>query len=128
MESQLKTTQIVKQQEDEELKKRLGLWIKSNTRSQEMVYVAGYEAQVQAYSCRLSPSIYFNVTQTPLAKKRLFLDLINNKPAMIIIPLFPKYTDLVNLDIQTFLNGLIARNYYFDRCLYSYNIYRKNAH
>jgi len=114
-------------QENEDSKKRLGLWIKSNTQSGETVYVAGYEAQVQAYSCRLSPSIYFNATQTPLAKKRLFLDLNNNKPAMIIIPLFSKYTNLVNLDIQTFLNGIIARDYYFDRCLYSYNIYRKKA-
>ena len=114
-------------QENEDSKKRLGLWIKSNTQSGETVYVAGYEAQVQAYSCRLSPSIYFNATQTPLAKKRLFLDLNNNKPAMIIIPLFSKYTNLVNLDIQTFLNKIIAENYYFDRCLYSYNIYRKKA-
>jgi hypothetical protein len=123
-------TEVCKEpyQEDEDSKKRLGLWIKSNTQPQETVYIAGYEAQAQAYSCRISPSIYFNVTQTPLAKKRLFLDLTNNKPAMIIIPLFSKYTNLVNLDIQTFLNEIIARDYYFDRCLYSYNIYRKKIH
>ena len=123
-------TEVCKEpyQEDEDSKRRLGLWIKSNTQPRETVYIGGYEAQAQAYSCRLSPSIYFNVTQTPLAKKRLFLDLTNNKPAMIIIPLFSKYTNLVNLDIQTFLNELITRDYYFDRCLYSYNIYRKKIH
>lgn len=110
--------------EDDYLKKELGQWIKSNTLPNETAFVAGYRAQVQAYSCRLSPSIYFNATQTPLAKKRLFLDLSHNKPEIIVIPLFSKYTSLVDEDIRLFIANLVAKDYYFDRCLYSYNLYR----
>ncbi|NEU06911.1 hypothetical protein GZH53_01185 [Flavihumibacter sp. R14] len=36
--------------EDEDSKKSLGLWIKSNTRPTDLVFVAGFGAQVQVYS------------------------------------------------------------------------------
>ena len=50
--------------ESENFKKLLGLWIRSKTSTSEKLYVAGYGAQIQAYSERVSPSRYFNVTQT----------------------------------------------------------------
>ncbi|HTK20107.1 MAG TPA: glycosyltransferase family 39 protein [Mucilaginibacter sp.] len=109
---------------DEGSRKRLGWWIKDNTSPQDMVYVAGFGAQVQAYSERISPTIYFNVTQTRLAKKRFYSDMQKNKPAMILVPLFSEYRNLVGEDIRQFVDELVAKNYYLDRCMYNYNIYR----
>lgn len=110
--------------EDENKKKDVGLWIRNNTDIKEKVFVAGYGAQIQAYSERQSPSIYFNVTQTPLAKKRLFTDLLENKPALVVIPLSDKYAGSVDEDIRSYVQGLVTNNYSLDTCLYHYNIYR----
>jgi 4-amino-4-deoxy-L-arabinose transferase-like glycosyltransferase len=110
--------------ENEDWKKEMGLWIKANTLSNDKVFVAGNNPQIQVYSERLSPSIYFNSTQTAIAKKRLFLDLSSDKPAMIVIPLFPKYATLIDAGTRLFINELVGKNYYLDTCLYNYNIYR----
>jgi Dolichyl-phosphate-mannose-protein mannosyltransferase len=111
-------------QADDHSKKELGLWIKSNTDPQEEVFVAGYGSIVQAYSERQSPTIYFNVTQTVTAKKRLFTDLENNKPAMIVIPASQEYYSNVNGDIRIFIDSLVLNNYSFKRCMYGYQVYR----
>jgi hypothetical protein len=113
--------------EDENSKKEIGLWIRNSTSTAEKVFVAGYGAQIQAYSERQSPSIYFNVTQTPLAKKRLFADLLQNNPAILVIPLSEKYSGGVDEDIRSFIRDFAANNYTFDTCLYHYNIYRYRA-
>jgi hypothetical protein len=110
--------------EDENMKKVLGLWIRDHTVSGEKVFVAGYSAQIQAYSERQSPSIYFNVTQTLFAKKRLFADLSTNKPAMLVIPLSERYAGSVAEDIRSYINVLAMGNYRLDTCLYNYKIYR----
>jgi Dolichyl-phosphate-mannose-protein mannosyltransferase len=110
--------------EDENMKKDLGIWIRDHTGTGDKVFVAGFGAQIQAYSERQSPSIYFNVTQTPFAKKRLFADLSLNKPAMLVIPLSERYTGSVDEDIRLYIRGLAAVNYRLDTCLYNYNIYR----
>jgi hypothetical protein len=112
--------------ESEDFKKLLGLWIRSKTLISEKVYVAGYGAQIQAYSERISPSRYFNVTQTPFARKRLFSDLLTYKPSMIVIPLSESYSDVVDPDIRLFVNDLALKNYSLDTCLYNYNIFRYN--
>lgn len=104
----------------------MDLWIKANTNTYEKVLIAGDAAQVQVYSERLSPSIYFNVTETQAAKKRFFKDIILTKPDMIVIPLFTKYTNLVSKDIQAFLNGVVKKDYHVVICLYNYQVYRKN--
>jgi hypothetical protein len=109
---------------DEGSRKRLGWWIRDNTNLQDMVYVAGFGAQVQAYSERVSPTIYFNVTQTRLAKERFYSDMLKNRPEMILVPLFSEYRDLVDQDIRQFVDDLVAKDYYLDRCMYNYNIYR----
>jgi len=109
---------------DEGTRKRLGWWIRDNTAESEKVFVAGFGAQVQAYSERISPTIYFNVTQTKIAKERFYKDLNSNKPAMILVPLFSEYTDFVGHDMRQFLDDIIKKDYYLDRCMYSYNIYR----
>ncbi|MEP6950892.1 MAG: glycosyltransferase family 39 protein [Ginsengibacter sp.] len=112
------------QEADDNSKKELGLWIKSNTNPGEQVFVAGYGSIVQAYSERQSPTIYFNVTQTMTAKKRLFADLESNKPAMIVIPASQGYHNNVNSDIRMFIDSLVLKNYSFERCRYGYQVYR----
>ena len=111
-------------QPDESASRQLGLWIKANTSEKDKVYVAGYGAQVQAYSERISPTIYFNVTQTRIAKERLFLDMKENKAEMILVPLFPEYKQWVDMDLRTYIDELVAKDYYFDRCLFNYSIYK----
>lgn len=110
--------------EDENRKKDIGLWIRNNTDVKEKVFVAGYGAQIQAYSERQSPSVYFNVTQTPFAKKRLFADMLTNKPALLVIPLSDNYAGTVDVDIRDYVQGLVANQYTLDTCLFHYNIYR----
>lgn len=110
---------------EDELKQQLGLWIKSNTKPAEKVYIAGYSAIAQIYSERLSPSVYFNATQTPLAKRQLFNDLKTDKPDLIVIPLSKKYTNLIDTDIRSQVNNLVAKDYYEDTCLLEYKIYRR---
>lgn len=113
--------------EDENKKKEIGLWIRNNTDTKEKVFVAGYGAQIQAYSERQSPSVYFNVTQTPFAKKRIFADLLTNKPGLIVIPLSDKYAGNVHEDIRSYVQTLVTKNYMLDTCLYNYNIYKYRA-
>ncbi len=112
--------------EGENLKRLVGIWIRSKTIASDKVFVAGYGAQIQAYAERESPSIYFNITQTPYAKKRLFDDLSSNKPAMMVIPLSASYTSAVDTDIQLFVKGIVSKNYTLDTCIYDYNIFRYN--
>ena len=114
------------QQPDDDARKRLGIWIKENSSVSDKVFIAGYGAQIQAYSERISPSVYFNVTQTETAQKRLFEDLASDKPAMILIPEFPEYERLVNPDFRNFVSNMVTRDYRYDRCLYGYGIYRRN--
>jgi hypothetical protein len=112
--------------EDENLKKQIGIWIRDNTHPEEKVFVAGYGAQIQAYSERLSPSIYFNVTQTVFAKNRLYADLSSGKPALIVIPRQERYLSSVDADIRSYVASMALRNYHLDTCLYNYNIFRYN--
>jgi len=111
-------------QPDESASRQLGLWIKSNTSPGEKVLVAGYGAQVQVYAERISPSIYFCATQTKLAKERFFNDIKRGKPEMILVPLFPEYKQFINADLRTYIDELVAKDYYFDRCMFNYNIYK----
>jgi hypothetical protein len=110
--------------EDENRKKDIGLWIRNHTNPNEKLYVAGYGAQIQAYSERQSPSVYFNATQTLFAKKKLFADLMTNKPDMLVIPLSDKYAGSVDEGIRAYVQELAAKHYSLDTCLYHYNIYK----
>jgi hypothetical protein len=109
---------------DESASRQLGWWVKANTAPDKKVFVAGYGSQVQAYSERISPSIYFNATQTRLAKERFFQDMKRNKPAMILVPLFPEYKQYIDADLQLYIDQLVARDYYLDRCMFNYNVYK----
>ncbi|WCT13263.1 ArnT family glycosyltransferase [Mucilaginibacter jinjuensis] len=110
-------------------RKLLGEWVKKNTKSTDFVFVHGYGTQIQAYSERISPTIYFfSVIQTPQAKARLRNDLALNKPEMILIPMFPQYVSLVSSDTRKFVNEMLIRDYYLERSLYNYKIYRRVHH
>jgi len=108
---------------DEGTRKLLGRWVRDNTPPQGKVYIAGFGAQVQAYSERISPTIYFNVTQTEVAKARFYSDMRLNKPAMILVPLFPEYKQTVGADMRQFVDSLVAKNYQLQCCMYNYGIY-----
>jgi hypothetical protein len=111
-------------QPDESASRQLGWWVKANTAPNEKVFVAGYGSQVQAYSERISPSIYFNATQTRIAKERFFKDMKQNKPAVILVPLFPEYKQYIDADLRLYVDELVAKDYYFERCMFNYNVYR----
>jgi len=111
-------------QPDEYAEKQLGLWIKANTAATDKLFVAGFGARVQAYSERVSPTIYFNVTQTAIAKHTLFHDLAADKPTMMAIPLFVEYNTHVQQDIRVFIDSIAATNYSFTGCMQGYGIYR----
>ena len=112
---------------DEQSEKNLGLWIRNNTKPNDLVLVAGFGARVQLYSERSSPTIYFNVTQTQRAKSQLVHDIFLRKPQVIAVPLFPDYNKYVSKELRAPVDSLIAQHYLFDRCMYGYGIYRLNA-
>jgi len=111
-------------QPDEYAAKQLGLWIKSHTNENDKVLVAGYGAVVQAYSGRISPSVYFNITQTKRAQQRFVNDINDARPDMIVVPLFASYRQLVGAGIRNSIDDLVAKYYSFDTCMYGYNVYR----
>jgi len=110
--------------DEQDSKKKIGLWLRSNTMPGEKIFIAGYSAEIQAYSERVSPSIYFNVTQTPRARKKLFADLNSNMPALVVIPLSDRYTNSVSADIRSFVNRIVENNYVRDTSLYNYAVFR----
>ncbi|HEX6180577.1 MAG TPA: glycosyltransferase family 39 protein [Chitinophagaceae bacterium] len=113
---------------NEAAEKNLGLWIRERTQAQDHVLVAGFGARVQLYSARLSPSVYFNVTQTPRAKKQFMSEVIANKPAIIVVPIFPDYKVHVQEDLRSFIDSVAAKEYSkTEDCLYGYAIYRRTA-
>jgi hypothetical protein len=107
-------------------RKALGKWIKAHTRITDMVLVHSFGTQVQVYSERLSPTIYFNITQTPIAKARFYQDLKKNKPAMILTPMFPEYQNLVDADLRAFVSDLVKSNYHLESIMYNYQVFRIN--
>jgi hypothetical protein len=109
---------------DESASRQLGWWVKANTTSHQKVFVAGYGSQVQAYSERISPSIYFNVTQTAIAKKRFYADMKQNKPDMILVPLFAEYKQYVDVDLRLYVDSLVAKDYRFETCMFNYSVYK----
>lgn len=107
---------------DEETRKKLGWWIKQNTGVHDKVFVTGFAAQIQVYSER--QSIYFNGMQTRVSTGKLFKDLQVNKPAMILVPLYPEYKQYIKPQMRNFIDSVVARDYTLYKCMYSHNIYK----
>ena len=111
-------------QPDESASRQLGWWIRDNTKVHDKVLVAGFGSLVQAYSERESPSVYFNATQTLIAKSRFYQDLQQQKPEMILVPLFPDYKQWINPDLRQYVDQLVSKDYYFETCMFNYSVYR----
>jgi len=111
-------------QPDESASRQLGWWVKANTTTRQKVFVAGYGTQVQAYSERISPTIYFCATQTAIAKERFFRDMKQDKPEMILVPLFPEYKLYIDADLRLYIDQLVAKDYYLAQCMFNYNVYK----
>jgi hypothetical protein len=109
---------------DEQSEKKLGLWIRDNTSLHDTVLIAGFGARVQLYSERISPSVYFNVTQTKHAKKQFMQEVNQSKPHLLAIPVFPDYKVHVHEDLRNFIDSLAAREYNYQECKNGYSIYR----
>ena len=104
--------------------KQLGFWIKDSLQPIEKVFIAGMGAQVQVYSETISPTIYFNVTQTKAAKERLYTDFSKTKPQFILIPTFREYQTL-STDLKFFIDSLVKKEYLYIKCKYGYAIYNR---
>ncbi|HYE55524.1 MAG TPA: glycosyltransferase family 39 protein [Chitinophagaceae bacterium] len=111
----------------ERAEEKLGRWIKENTADTDLVLVAGFGARVQLFSERLSPTIYFNVTQTERARQRLQHDISRNPPAMVLIPLNREYDLHVRPEIRTIMTELIKDRYRLEGCKYGYEVYSLNS-
>ena len=111
---------------DDYAKKQMGLWIKAHTGPNEKVLVAGFGAIVQAYSERISPSIYFNATQTKMAKERFFSEVRRQEPAMVLVPASANYQAEVQPDVRDFVDSLVSKDYEFENSLNGYRIYGIN--
>jgi len=110
----------------ESSRKELGLWVKANTSEKDMVLVMGNAGpQIQVYSERLSPTVYFSTTQTPLAKARFFSDLKFNNPKLILLPQLADYQNSVDADMRRFMDEIISKNYRLEKSLNGYSIYTK---
>jgi hypothetical protein len=112
---------------DEEAERRLGKWIKTVTINTDLVYVAGYGARVQLYSERVSPALYFNITQNNYSKAQIYKDLENKPPALIAIPVFSSYKAWVDQDVRDYIDKLVTDQYVFENCLYGYGIFRRKS-
>ncbi len=104
---------------NEYAKKILGFWIRKNTKPSEKVFVSGIGAQVQVYSERESPSIYFNATRTKYAESKLLKELKTNTPNMILLPAF---RGNMSSKVQDFLDSL-TEQYDYKGCRYGYRIF-----
>jgi len=113
---------------DERAERRLGQWLSVTTKPGDYVLVAGYGARVQLYSKRLSPTAYFNVTQTPRAKQQFMQEVSSNKPAVIAVPVYADYTVHVQKDLRAFIDSLVANEYIaWEDCVCGYRLYKKRS-
>jgi hypothetical protein len=105
-------------------RKLLGKWVRDHTNVNDLVLVHSFGTQIQVYSERISPSVYFSITQTALAKTRFYHDLQRHEPAMILIPMFDQYQTYVDAGLRMFVARIIVKDYYLDRTLFNYKIFR----
>lgn len=102
-------------------RKQLGLWIKKNTSSREIVYIAGYSAQVQAYSERRSPARYFS-GNADVAELRE--NLTENPPDLLLIPAYQQYREWIQAEQREWIASLAEKNYAPVKMISGYQIYQ----
>lgn len=105
-------------------RKELGLWIRANTDVGDRVLIAGHGAQIQVYTERLSPAVYFDANPTRRAKDVFYRQVTDNLPGMVAVPLSGDYELYVDGETRGFVRDLVAQHYKADTCLYGHTIYR----
>lgn len=106
-------------------RKRLGWWIRDHTHETDRVLIPFFNPVVQAYSERLSPTIYFSLNESPEARERFYREVREHRPEMVIVPLSDDYRKLVSFGMRSWIGQMVDRGYRADTCLYGYTIYRK---
>jgi hypothetical protein len=81
-------------------------------------------AVAQAYSERISPTIYFNATETATARERILKDLGAEKPALILVPKFKDYSR-VDSSVRSFINAMVMKDYSYVTCQFDYAVYKR---
>ena len=109
---------------DNRSRKELGLWIRANTDVHDKVLIAGHGEQIQVYTERLSPSIYFDASPTERGKGTFYRQVADNRPGLVAIPLSGDYQRYVDEDVRSFIQKLVSTGYRTDTCLYGYTIYK----
>ena len=109
----------------DEDKRKLGEWMENNSVISERVYIAGMSAVVQVYANRISPTIFFNATQTRKAIQKTKEDLSNSKPTFILIPQSDDYFR-VDASVRSLVDSVVKKDYHYEGCQYSYAVYRLN--
>lgn len=110
---------------DNNARKKLGWWIRDHSQVSDRLLIPYFNPTVQAYSERLSPTIYFSTNESPQAKLRFYQETREHPPEMVIIPLSDDYRRLVSQDMRMFVQRLVDTGYREDTCMYGYTIYRK---
>ncbi len=57
-------------------------------------------------------------------QRSVFRDMQQNKAEMVLVPIFPTYKQYIGADLRSYVDQLGSEDYYFDRCMFNYNIYR----
>lgn len=108
-------------------RKQLGLWIKEITAEEDLVYIAGYGAPVQAYSERISPTRYFDgmFARLPQAADEIRGDLVSSPPKLILIPRFDAYKLWVTDHMKNMVEKIVDQGYSYKTCYYGYDIFER---
>jgi hypothetical protein len=106
-------------------RKQVGLWIKTNTRSNEIVYVP--TPTVLVYTERRCPALYFSAgAEWAAARRSFYHQMTINQPDLIALPLNTGNEANVTAEQRDYMHNL-ARSaaYRTDTCINGYAIYRK---
>ena len=105
-------------------RKRLGLWIKTNTRPDDIVYVP--TVTVLVYTERPCLALYFSVgADWEAARIAFYHQMTIKKPELIALPLNPGNEITVNPEQRDYMHNLArSAEYRTDTCINGYVIYR----
>lgn len=106
-------------------KKKLGWWIRDHSSGRDRLLAPFFNPIIQAYSERLSPSVYFSTNEMPQAKEQFYREVREHRPEIVIMPLSDYYRKLVSPEMLSFVERLVdTGGYRGDTCMYGYTIYR----
>ena len=106
-------------------RKKLGWWIRDHSRETDRVLIPFFSPVVQAYSERVSPTMYFSLDENPKAREKFYQEVREHRPEMVVIPLSEDYRKLVSAGMRSWIQQMVDTGYRNDTCIYGYTIYRK---